>query len=95
MKETTQLPLNVTTAETVYRDKNQVIRKVKARFEGFDKEYLVSDHGERAAIVAVKNGEILLTRQYRLLISKLSYEIPGGKIEEGETLEAAAMSLQR
>jgi ADP-ribose pyrophosphatase len=91
MRETTQLPLNVTTGEIVYRDKNQVIRQVTARFEGFDKEYLVSDHGERAAIVAVKNGEILLTRQYRLLINRVSYEIPGGKIEEGETPEAAAV----
>jgi ADP-ribose pyrophosphatase len=33
---------------------------------------------------------VLLVRQYRLLINGLSYEIPGGRVDDGETLEVAA-----
>lgn len=90
MTETTQLPLNFETGEIVYQDKNQKIQRVVARFEGFSKEYFISDHGQRAAVVVVKNTEVLLVRQYRVLINNLSYEIPGGKIDSTETPEAAA-----
>ena len=90
MTETTQLPLDIETDEIVYRDRNQQIQRVVAKFEGFSKEYFISDHGQRAAVVVVKNAEVLLVRQYRVLINRLSYEIPGGKIDEEETPKAAA-----
>lgn len=91
MSETTSLPLSIEPQEIVYQDKNRTIQRVIARFDGFSKEYFVSDHGQRAAVVAVKNAKVLLVRQYRLLINGVSYEIPGGKIEERETPEAAAI----
>jgi ADP-ribose pyrophosphatase len=90
MSETTQLPLSIEPGEIVYRDRNQTIQRVVARFTGFEKEFFVSDHGQRAALMAVKNGKVLLVKQYRLLVNGISYEIPGGRIEEGETPEAAA-----
>jgi 8-oxo-dGTP pyrophosphatase MutT (NUDIX family) len=34
---------------------------------------------------------VLLVRQYRLLINGLSYEIPGGRVDENETPQAAAI----
>ena len=77
--------------EIVYRDRNQSIQRVVARFDGFEKEYFVSDHGLRAAVVVVRNDAVLLVRQYRLLINCLSYEIPGGRIDENETPEQAAI----
>jgi ADP-ribose pyrophosphatase len=91
MEETTALPLTVEPREIVYADRNQSIQRVVARFDGFTKEYFVSDHGHRAALLAVRHGEVLLARQYRLLIDGLSYEIPGGKVEAGEHPEAAAI----
>ena len=91
MSETVSLPLSIEPQEIVYQDRNQRIRRVLARFDGFSKEYYVSDHGQRAALVAVRNGEVLLVRQYRLLINGLSYEIPGGRIDENEAPEAAAI----
>lgn len=91
MIETTSLPFDIEPKEIVYRDRNQTIQRVIARFTDFDKEYFVSDHGERTSLVAVNNSNILLVRQYRFLINGLSYEIPGGKIEENETPEAAAI----
>lgn len=91
MSETTLLPLSVEPQELVYQDRNQKLYRVVVRFRGFSKEYYVSDHGQRAAIVAVRNGEVLLVRQYRLLINGLSYEIPGGRVNEDETPQAAAV----
>lgn len=91
MSETTLLPLNIEPQEIVYQDRNRTIRRIVARFDGFSKEYFVSDHGQRAAIVAVRSGEVLLVRQYRLLINGLSYEIPGGGVDEKETPEATAV----
>lgn len=91
MSETTLLPKTIEQQGLVYQDRNQKIHKILARFDGFSKEYFVSDHGQRAALLAVRNGEVLLVRQYRLLINELAYEIPGGRIDENEAPEAAAV----
>ena len=91
MSETTALPLSVEPEEIVYRDRNQEISRVIARFQGFSKEYYVSDRGERAALMAVRNGEVLLARQYRLLVNRVACEVPGGRIENNETPEEAAI----
>ena len=90
MDETLQLPLSIETGEIVYQDRNQTISRLTACFDGFSKEYFVSDHGQRVAVLVVRSNDVLLVRQYRLLINGLSYEIPGGRADEGETLEAAA-----
>ena len=75
----------------VYRDQYRYIYRVSANFGTFSKEYLVTDSGERAGIVIVKDGLVLLVRQYRFLIDRLSWEVPGGRIDEGETpIQAAA-----
>lgn len=89
--ETTLLPSAVEPKEIVYRDKIRTIQKVTARFDGFSKEYYVSDHGRRAAVVVVRDGDILLVRQYRLFINSLAYEIPGGAINENEAPQDAAV----
>ena len=90
MDETLQLPLSIETGEIVYQDRNQTISRLTACFDGFSKEYFVSDHGQRVAVLVVRSNDVLLVRQYRLLINGLTYEIPGGRVDEGETLEAAA-----
>ena len=74
----------------VYRDRYQAIYQVTADFGEFTKEYFVRDSGHRAGVVISRNGLVLLVRQYRLIIHGLSWEIPGGKVDEGETPEAAA-----
>ena len=91
MNETTQHPKNIELKEQVYQDRNQNIQRIVAHFDGFDKEYFVSDHGKRAALLAVCNDKVLLVRQYRLIINDLSYEIPGGGIDDNETPEDAAI----
>ncbi len=76
--------------EVVYQDPYQRIYRVSADFGAFRKEYFVRDTGHRAGILVLDKGSVLLVRQYRLLINGVSFEIPGGKVEEGETPEAAA-----
>ena len=89
--ETTLLPIKLEHQGIVYQDKFQKMEKIRAEFKGFTKEYFVSDYGQKAAVVVVQDGKILMARQYRLLINDLSYEIPGGKVNEKETPKDAAM----
>lgn len=48
------------------------------------------EFGPRAGIVAVSEGKILLTAQYRFLIRGIAWEIPGGRVDAGEAPEEAA-----
>ncbi len=91
MIETLLFPSSIEQKDVVYEDKIQSIRRVIAHFDGFNKEYYVSDHGRRAAVIAMRDGKVLLVRQYRLLINGLSYEVPGGRIDDNESPEAAAV----
>jgi len=89
--ETTSLPRRVRTGEVVYEDKFQRLYRAFADFDGFTKEYLVSDRGRRAAVLVVRDDHALLVRQYRLLINDISLEIPGGRVGDGESFEEAAV----
>lgn len=84
-------PLKIGPREVVYTNPHQQIYRVVVDFEGFTKEIYVADTGRRAGIVAVRDGRVLLTQQYRLLINEVSWEIPGGKVDDNETPEAAAV----
>ncbi|MDA8442288.1 MAG: NUDIX hydrolase [Peptococcaceae bacterium] len=42
-------------------------------------------HPGAVAIVALKDDQILLVRQYRYPIDQITLEIPAGKLDEGET----------
>lgn len=76
--------------EIVYEDRFQRIYKVAADFGNFKKEYFVRDSGRRAGVLVVRDNFVLIVRQYRLMIEGISWEIPGGRVDEGETPEAAA-----
>ncbi len=91
VEETQQLPYRIDQHGVVYRDRNQSINRMVANFEGFAKEYFVSDYGERAAVIVVRGSDVLLSRQYRLLINGLSHEIPGGRIDQQEAAHEAAV----
>lgn len=80
----------VGTREVVYSNSRQQVYKVRLDFGGFTKEIFVTDYGERIGVVVEGPDGILLTRQYRHLIDRVSWEIPGGKVDQGESLEEAA-----
>ena len=58
-----------------------------ADFGRFVKDYYVVTFGERGGVVGVRDGRILLVRQYRFLIDSYSWELPGGTIEKDESTE--------
>jgi len=83
-------PISLSDEELVYSNPFMEVRHTKADFNAFQKDYYVVHFGPRAGVVVVRNGSILLTRQYRFLPNTLSWEIPGGKVEQSESPETAA-----
>lgn len=76
--------------ETILPGSNPRLSLVRVWFEGFTKEYVVAEYGPRVASLVVRGEKVLLVRQYRLLLDNLSWEIPGGAPDTGESLEEAA-----
>jgi ADP-ribose pyrophosphatase len=83
-------PISLSDEDLVYSNPFMEVRHTKADFNAFQKDYYVVHFGPRAGVVVVRNGSILLTRQYRFLQDALSWEIPGGKVDESESSELAA-----
>jgi len=81
----------VGTPRVVYEDPYCQINKIVADFGSFTKEYFVASEGRRAGVVVLRGINVLLVRQYRLLIDDYSLEIPGGAVEDGERPESAAV----
>jgi 8-oxo-dGTP pyrophosphatase MutT (NUDIX family) len=75
----------------VYENLYQQVYKVDLNFGTFTKDLFVTDYGQRVGVLVKGPKGILLTRQYRYLIDRLSWEIPGGKVNKGESLEYAAL----
>ena len=48
-------------------------------------------HSGGASVLLIKDGKILLVKQFRYLYGKPIYEIPAGKLNEGEDPKIAAM----
>ena len=78
-------------SDLVYENRYQQISRVAGDFAGQWKEYFVTDYGRRAGLVVVDGASVLMVRQYRLLIDRVSLEIPGGRIDSNEIPEAAAV----
>lgn len=76
--------------ELEYQNPYQTVYRVRVDFGAFAKEIFVTDYGERVGVLVEGPRGILLTRQYRHLIDRISSEIPGGKLDPGENLEDAA-----
>ena len=39
----------------------------------------------------MRDNHVLLVSQYRLLVNRLSFEVPGGKVDDGESPEESAI----
>lgn len=91
MDEKQYKPKHMGPQEIILQNQFKKVYKVDVDFENFSKEYFVDDCGERVAVLAVQQNQILLVKQYRLLINDLSYELPGGSADRAESFEAAAV----
>lgn len=67
------------------------VQRVTADFAGFTKGYFVTDYGQHAGLMVVQGESALLVRQYRLLIDQVPWEIPGERVDDGETPEVATV----
>lgn len=77
-----------------YENPYQQVHRVGVAFEGFSKEYFVTEVGSRSGLVVMDADRVLLVRQYRFLINDIAWEIPGGRIEDDEPpAEAAAREV--
>ena len=76
--------------KVLHRNPFETVYAVRADFGGFAKDYYVVDFGPRAAVVPVQDGRVLLTAQYRFLVNRVVWEIPGGQIDPGESAAQAA-----
>lgn len=55
-----------------------------------DDKWEVVEHAEAVAVLAIKGSTILGVRQYRPAIAQITWEVPAGLIEAGESPEEAA-----
>lgn len=84
-------PIAVSEKNIIFQNQHLRLYSVAVDFGAFSKRYYVTDYGRRVGVLLLRNGSVLLVRQYRFLIGRLSWEIPGGRVEEGEPLEDAAL----
>ena len=63
----------------VYENPYQKVYRVIADFGRYEKEYFVTETGERSGLMANMAGLIFLVNQFRLLINGYSWEISGGR----------------
>ncbi len=77
--------------EVVFENQYVKISRVPVQFKDFKKEYYVNEYGQCVGLLIAKGDDIMLVRQYRLLVNAVAWEIPGGRIDEGETPEQAAI----
>jgi len=89
------LPIRIGDRELEYENPYQKVFRVAVDFEDHSKEIFVNDFGPRVGVVIARGDDLLLVRQYRLLIDGFSLEIPGGGVDEGESPEQAAVREAR
>ena len=83
-------------SEKIYDGRIISLRKDKIVTEKGSEQYReVISHGGGAAILVVKDGKILLERQYRYPYGEVIWEIPAGKRDKGEDfIETAKRELE-
>lgn len=79
-------PLTRSVPRIVHKNPFLSVEKTRINFDGFSKDYYVIKFKRRGGVVAIKDGRILLVRQYRFLIDNLSWELPGGTIDDAESV---------
>ena len=88
--------MRITSSREVYRCGLFTVTEEEARDEsGFEIKRSVVRHAGSAVIMAVdERSRVLLVRQFRLPAGKYLWELPAGRLDEGETpLQAARREL--
>jgi 8-oxo-dGTP pyrophosphatase MutT (NUDIX family) len=83
--------INQNSGLVVYSNKFLSIRHTNVGFGNHNKDYYVVEFGPRIGVILIRDGMVLLVKQYRFLIDGYSFELPGGSVDNGESLEQAAI----
>jgi 8-oxo-dGTP pyrophosphatase MutT (NUDIX family) len=71
-----------------YRVRRDTVRLPSGRIVD---DYLVGELGDYALVVAITpDGEVVLQRQWKQGVRRVTLELPGGQLDEGESPEQAA-----
>ena len=85
-------------SERVFEDPHFKVRRDTVRLPSgrVVDDYLVGELEDYALVVAVTpDGEVVLTRQWKQGVRRVTLELPGGKVDDGETpVEAAVRELR-
>ena len=84
-------PISCADEKEIFKNEFLRLYSVRAAFDGYTKDYFVTEKGSRAGVLLLRDGQILLVRQYRFLIDDYSWEIPGGGVQSDESAEQAAV----
>lgn len=84
-------PLYVSKSQIAYKTPYYSCYEQYVDFGNFSKRYYVVNFNKTSAVICLNNlNEVLLTKQYRFLINRISFEIAGGGLEDGESYQSAA-----
>jgi ADP-ribose pyrophosphatase len=89
--------MKIISSKETFKTKIFTVREVHATDpSGFEIRRMIVGHGGSAVMMPVdERGRILLVKQFRLPAEDYLWEIPAGRIDEGETaLQAAKRELQ-
>jgi len=89
-KESLYLPKKRGPKESIFENQYTRMYRTCVHFQGFTKEYFVTEMGERVSVMLIEREKVLLVSQYRFLMNGLSWELPGGAVRKDETPEQAA-----
>ncbi len=78
-------------SDKLYRGKiiNLRIDTVELPNQKYSKREII-EHGGGVAIIAIKDGKIVLVKQYRKAVEESIYELPAGKLESAESPKECA-----
>ncbi len=78
-------------SQEIHANERYRVYRTEVDFGGFRKVYYPAVHGPRVGVVVPWQGGVFLVKQWRLMIRGSSWELPGGKVDEHETPEMAAI----
>ncbi len=78
--------------ETVYKGRVFAVEVDHVRLpNGHDHERAIIRHGPSVVLIPIRDdGQVVLVRQYRHSLGREIWELPAGRVEAGESAEAAA-----
>lgn len=74
-----------------YQNKYFHVYSQEVNFGSFSKKYYVTQYSNKAVLLIINNNSVLLVRQYRFLVDRSVWEVPGGKVEEDENAAESAI----